>query len=244
IVNSPLSELAVVGFEYGMSYESPHNLIVWEAQFGDFFNGAQVIIDTYISSGELKWLRQSGLVMLLPHGYDGAGPEHSSCRIERLDILDESIPNNPNMHIVNPTTPAQYFHVLRRQMKRDFRKPLIIATPKLLLRSPVAVSNFEDMLHGTTFLPIIGNKSVDDDNKVEKIVFVSGKIYYDLIKERQNKKIEDKELCPFPKSDIEEELKKYTNAKEFIWCQEEPQNNGAYTFVEPRLRQLLSSKQE
>ncbi|RIB30188.1 dehydrogenase E1 and transketolase domain-containing protein 1 [Gigaspora rosea] len=258
IVNSPLSELAVVGFEYGMSYESPHNLVIWEAQFGDFFNGAQVNIDTYISSGEVKWLRQSGLVMLLPHGYDGAGPEHSSCRIERFlqltndkfDILDENIPSNPNMHIVNPTTPAQYFHVLRRQMKRNFRKPLIIATPKILLRSPVAVSDIEDMLHGTTFLPIIEDKSVNDD-KVEKIIFVSGKLYYDLVKERQNKKLEDKvaiirfeELCPFPKSDVEKELKKYTNAKEFIWCQEEPQNNGAYTFIEPRLKQLLPSEQK
>ncbi|CAG8589948.1 16970_t:CDS:10 [Dentiscutata erythropus] len=227
IVNSPLSELAVVGFEYGMSYESPHNLVIWEAQFGDFFNGAQVVIDTYVSSGEVKWLRQSGLVMLLPHGYDGAGPEHSSY---------ESIPNNPNMHIVNLTTPAQYFHVLRRQMKRNFRKPLIIATPKILLKSPNAVSDFEDMLDETT---------------VEKIIFVSGKLYYDLVKERQSKKLEDKiaiirfeELCPFPKSDVEKELKKYTNAKEFIWCQEEPQNNGAYTFIEPRLKQLLPSEQK
>ncbi|CAG8511090.1 14369_t:CDS:10, partial [Dentiscutata heterogama] len=241
IVNSPLSELAVVGFEYGMSCESPHNLVIWEAQFGDFFNGAQVVIDTYVSSGEVKWLRQSGLVMLLPHGYDGAGPEHSSY---------ESIPNNPNMHIVNPTTPAQYFHVLRRQMKRNFRKPLIIATPKILLKSPNAVSDFEDMLHENTFLPIIEDKSVNDDN-VEKIIFVSGKLYYDLVKVRQSKKLEDKiaiirfeELCPFPKSDVEKELKKYTNAKEFIWCQEEPQNNGAYTFIEPRLKQLLPSEQK
>ncbi|CAG8448225.1 3748_t:CDS:10 [Gigaspora rosea] len=241
ISDQGMLEASVVGFEYGMSYESPHNLVIWEAQFGDFFNGAQVNIDTYISSGEVKWLRQSGLVMLLPHGYDGAGPEHSSY---------ENIPSNPNMHIVNPTTPAQYFHVLRRQMKRNFRKPLIIATPKILLRSPVAVSDIEDMLHGTTFLPIIEDKSVNDD-KVEKIIFVSGKLYYDLVKERQNKKLEDKvaiirfeELCPFPKSDVEKELKKYTNAKEFIWCQEEPQNNGAYTFIEPRLKQLLPSEQK
>ncbi|CAG8546415.1 38028_t:CDS:10 [Gigaspora margarita] len=224
ISDQGMLEASVVGFEYGMSYESPHNLVIWEAQFGDFFNGAQVNIDTYISSGEVKWLRQSGLVMLLPHGYDGAGPEHSSCRIERFLQANESIPSNPNMHIVNPTTPAQYFHV--------------------------AVSDLEDMLHGTTFLPIIEDKSVNDD-KVEKIIFVSGKLYYDLVKERQNKKLEDKvaiirfeELCPFPKSVVEKELKKYTNAKEFIWCQEEPQNNGAYTFIEPRLKQLLPSEQK
>ncbi|CAG8435886.1 6888_t:CDS:10 [Diversispora eburnea] len=247
VTNSNLSEFAVLGFEYGMSCESPNILNIWEAQFGDFFNGAQVVIDTYISSGEVKWLRQSGLVMLLPHGYDGAGPEHSSCRIERFDVLDESIPINPNMHIVNPTTPAQYFHVLRRQMKRNFRKPLIVVAPKILLRSSVAVSNFEEMTPRTTFLPVLGDFSISDYLKVEKVIFVSGKIYYDLVKAKQDKNINDKfaiirveELCPFPKQDIEIELKKYNNVNEFIWCQEEPQNNGAYTFMEPRLNQLLS----
>ncbi|CAG8496484.1 15859_t:CDS:10 [Acaulospora morrowiae] len=259
VVNSNLSELAVVGFEYGMSCESPNNLNIWEAQFGDFFNGAQVIIDTYVSSGEVKWLRQSGLVMLLPHGYDGAGPEHSSCRIERFlqlandrfNVLDGEIPINPNMHIVNPTTPAQYFHVLRRQMKRNFRKPLIIASPKILLRSPAAVSNFGEMTPGTTFLPILGDSSVTNHSKVGKIIFVSGKVYYDLVKERVKRGVEEKfaiirieELCPFPKQDIESELIKYDNVEEFIWCQEEPQNNGAYTFMESRLNQLLPNKQK
>ncbi|CAB4445777.1 unnamed protein product [Rhizophagus irregularis] len=259
VANSNLSELAVVGFEYGMSIENPNNLNLWEAQFGDFFNGAQVIIDTYISSGEVKWLRQSGLVMLLPHGYDGAGPEHSSCRIERflqlsndrLDVLNDNIPINPNMHIINPTTPAQYFHALRRQLKRNFRKPLIIMTPKILLRSPAAVSNFEEMISGTTFLPVLGNDNILEKSKIEKVVFVCGKLYYDLVKERQNKKLENKvaiirveELCPFPRKDIEQELSNYNNVQEFIWCQEEPQNNGAFTFIEQRLNQILPNNQK
>ncbi|CAG8509363.1 17737_t:CDS:10 [Funneliformis caledonium] len=238
VVNSNLSELAVIGFEYGMSIESPNNLNIWEAQFGDFFNGAQIIIDTYITSGEVKWLRQSGLVMLLPHGYDGAGPEHSSCRIERFlqlsndrfDVLNDNLPINPNMHIINPTTPAQYFHALRRQD---------------------AVSNFEDMISGTTFLPILGDNTISDKSKVEKVVFVCGKLYYDLVKERHKKKLEDKvaivrveELCPFPKKDIEKELTDYNNIHEFIWCQEEPQNNGAFTFIEPRLNQTLPNERK
>ncbi|CAH1764844.1 3715_t:CDS:10, partial [Entrophospora sp. SA101] len=206
VANSNLSELAVVGFEYGMSSESPNNLIIWEAQFGDFFNGAQIIIDTYISSGEAKWLRQSGLVMLLPHGYDGAGPEHSSARIERFlqltndrfDVLNDNSPINTNMHIVNPSTPAQYFHVLRRQ---------------------IAVSNIEDMLPGTTFNPVLCDIDVKDYTKVEKLVFISGKIYYELLKERENRNLND--------------------SIAFIRIEEESQNNGAYTFIEPRLSQLL-----
>ncbi|CAJ0902185.1 8320_t:CDS:10 [Entrophospora sp. SA101] len=233
VANSNLSELAVVGFEYGMSSESPNNLIIWEAQFGDFFNGAQIIIDTYISSGEAKWLRQSGLVMLLPHGYDGAGPEHSSARIERFlqltndrfDVLNDNSPINTNMHIVNPSTPAQYFHVLRRQ---------------------IAVSNIEDMLPGTTFNPVLCDIDVKDYTKVEKLVFISGKIYYELLKERENRNLNDsiafiriEELCPFPKYDLEPVINKYQNVKDYIWCQEESQNNGAYTFIEPRLSQLL-----
>ncbi|RIA85155.1 thiamine diphosphate-binding protein [Glomus cerebriforme] len=259
VANSNLSELAVVGFEYGMSIENPNNLNLWEAQFGDFFNGAQIIIDTYISSGEAKWLRQSGLVMLLPHGYDGAGPEHSSCRIERflqlsndrIDVLNDIIPINPNMHIINPTTPAQYFHALRRQLKRNFRKPLIVMTPKILLKSAAAVSDFEEMMPSTTFLPVIGNNTISEKSKIEKIIFVCGKLYYDLVKERQNKKLVDKvaivrieELCPFPKKDIEQELNNYNNVEEFVWCQEEPQNNGAFTFIEPRLNQILPNGQK
>ncbi|CAG8608971.1 10192_t:CDS:10 [Paraglomus brasilianum] len=254
VTNSNLSELAVVGFEYGMSIESPNNLNIWEAQFGDFFNGAQVIIDTYISSGEVKWLRQSGLVLLLPHGYDGAGPEHSSCRIERwlqlsndrFDVLNEKIPVNLNMHIVNPTTPAQYFHALRRQLKRNYRKPLIVVAPKTLLRLPAAASDLNDMTPGTSFRPILGDTAITNKQSIEKIVFVSGKFYYDLFKERQAKKLEDRiaivrieELTPFPKEDIVNEMKTYSNANDFIWCQEEPLNNGAYTFMAPRLTQIL-----
>ncbi|RUS30552.1 thiamine diphosphate-binding protein [Jimgerdemannia flammicorona] len=256
VANSNLSEMAVLGFEYGMSWETPRSLNIWEAQFGDFFNSAQVIIDTYLSSGETKWLRQSGLVMLLPHGYDGGGPEHSSCRVERFlqlcddrfDVLDNSIPVNPNMHVVNCTTPAQYFHVLRRQMKRNFRKPLVVAAPKTLLKLSAAVSNFTDMIPGTTFQPILADPIIQDASKVDRVVFVSGKLYYDLLKERQTRGVQDRvalvrveELCPFPKNELVNEVTRFKNAQEFVWCQEEPQNNGAYTFMEPRLSQLLPS---
>ncbi|KAF9304608.1 putative 2-oxoglutarate dehydrogenase E1 component DHKTD1, mitochondrial [Linnemannia elongata] len=202
-----------------------------------------------------KWLRQSGLVMLLPHGYDGAGPEHSSCRIERwlqmtndsFDVKDPSIKANTNMHVVNPTTPAQYFHLLRRQMKRDFRKPLIVVGPKTLLRLPTATSSLEDMAPGTTFEPVLGDaKTEEDPSSVEKVLFVSGKLYYDLIKERQTKGADEKvaivrveELSPFPKEGLKQQIETYSGAKEFTWIQEEPQNGGAYSFMEPRIRQLL-----
>ncbi|KAL1921370.1 uncharacterized protein VTP21DRAFT_11086 [Calcarisporiella thermophila] len=253
VANSNLSELAVLSFEYGMSWETPNTLCIWEAQFGDFFNGAQVVIDTYISSSEAKWNRQSGIVMLLPHGYDGAGPEHSSCRVERFlqlcnDRFDASDIGraNVNMHVVNCTTPAQYFHALRRQMKRDFRKPLIVVSPKALLRSPVAVSNLEDMAPGTSFQPVIGD-NINAFN-VRKVVFVSGKLYYDLVKERQARGMEDQvalvrveELCPFPAQGLAAEIERYQNAEEFVWCQEESQNSGAYTFMAPRLEKLLPS---
>ncbi|KAF9081907.1 hypothetical protein BGX23_000308, partial [Mortierella sp. AD031] len=255
VANSSLSELAVLAFETGMSYETPKMLNIWEAQFGDFFNSAQVTIDTYVSSAETKWLRQSGLVMLLPHGYDGAGPEHSSCRIERwlqmtndsFDVKDPSVKANTNMHVVNPTTPAQYFHLLRRQMKRDFRKPLIVVGPKTLLRLPTATSSLEDMAPGTTFEPVLGDsKTEEDPSAVEKVLFVSGKLYYDLVKERQTKGADEKvaivrveELSPFPKEGLKQQIETYSGAKEFTWIQEEPQNGGAYSFMEPRIRQLL-----
>ncbi|KAF9403025.1 hypothetical protein BGZ94_004739, partial [Podila epigama] len=255
VANSSLSELAVLAFETGMSYETPKMLNIWEAQFGDFFNSAQVTIDTYVSSAETKWLRQSGLVMLLPHGYDGAGPEHSTCRIERwlqmtsdsFNVTDPSIKVNTNMHVVNPTTPAQYFHLLRRQMKRNFRKPLIVVGPKTLLRLPTAVSTFEDMAPGTSFEPVLGDSATEQDpSSVEKVLFVSGKLYYDLVKERQTKGCDDKvaivrveELSPFPKEGIQKQIETYSGAKDFTWIQEEPQNGGAYSFMEPRIRQLL-----
>ncbi|KAF9163639.1 hypothetical protein DFQ26_002295 [Actinomortierella ambigua] len=255
VANSSLSELAVLGFEAGMSYETPKMLNIWEAQFGDFFNSAQVTIDTYVSSAETKWLRQSGLVMLLPHGYDGAGPEHSSCRIERwlqmtndtYDMTDAEYKPNTNMHVVNPTTPAQYFHLLRRQMKRDFRKPLIVVGPKTLLRLPTAVSTLEEMGPDTTFEPVLGDAQTQDKPEaVEKVLFVSGKLYYDLVKERETQGATDKvaivrveELSPFPKQGLQEEIERYADAKEFTWIQEEPQNGGAFSFMEPRIRQLL-----
>jgi len=253
VANSSLSELAVLGFEYGLSIESPYTLSIWEAQFGDFFNSAQVIIDTYISSGETKWLKQSGLVMLLPHGFDGAGPEHSSCRIERFlqlsndpFVYSDPSPVNPNIHVVNCTTPAQYFHVLRRQMSRNYRKPLIIATPKTLLRSPLAVSSLEDMKESTQFQPVLADHIVSSPENIKRVLFVSGKLYYDLNQQRMKLSLQNdisiiriEELTPFPKHEIMNQLSKYPNAKEFYWCQEESQNGGAYSFVSPRLSQLL-----
>jgi len=252
VVNSPLSEEACLGFEYGMSVENPNHLIIWEAQFGDFFNGAQIIIDTFISGGEAKWLMQSGLVMLLPHGYDGAGPEHSSCRIERFLQLSDSQEDaadgdSVNMHIVNPTTPAQYFHLLRQQMVRNFRKPLIVVGPKLLLRLPAAVSSLEEMGPGTHFKPVLGDNSVDSTS-VSRVVFCSGKHYYALAKQREATNSMDtaivrlESLCPFPVEMIRQEMKRFPGAKEFVWSQEEHRNMGAWSFVSPRFDNLLGIK--
>ncbi|TPX37988.1 oxoglutarate dehydrogenase (succinyl-transferring) [Synchytrium microbalum] len=255
IANSSLSELAVLGFEYGISWETPNRLCIWEAQFGDFFNGAQVMIDTYVASSETKWLRQSGIVISLPHGYDGAGPEHSSCRVERwLQLCDQPIditsPANVNMHVANPTLPSQYFHLLRRQMLRPYRRPLIVVGPKVLLKHAVAVSSLSDMAPGTSFLPVLADPGVSNPEKVEKVAFVSGKLYYELAKEREAKKMNDRvavirleELCPFPAEHLKAEIAKFSNAKSFYWIQEEPENNGACSFVEPRLRQLLGSNE-
>ncbi|KAM6154805.1 2-oxoadipate dehydrogenase complex component E1 [Erethizon dorsatum] len=254
VSNSPLSEEAVLGFEYGMSIESPKLLPIWEAQFGDFFNGAQIIFDTFISGGEAKWLLQSGIVVLLPHGYDGAGPEHSSCRIERFlqlcDSAEEGVDGDTvNMFVVHPTTPAQYFHLLRRQMVRDFRKPLIVASPKILLRFPAAVSTLQEMAPGTAFRPVIGDPSVDPKN-VKTLVFCCGKHFYALLKQRESlgpKKhdfaiIRIEELCPFPLDSLQEEMSKYKHVKDFIWSQEEPQNMGPWFFVSPRFEKQLACK--
>ena len=252
IANSELSELAVLGFEYGMSIENSKGLYIWEAQFGDFFNGAQIIIDTYLSNGEAKWMRQSGLVMLLPHGFDGAGPEHSSCRIERfLQMTDSSLDgpdgDNVNMFVVNPSTPAQYFHLLRRQMKRTFRKPLVVAGPKTLLRLSAAVSSMEEMGPGTSFKPVLGDSETDPTN-VKKVVFCSGKIFYDIDKKRKEEGRTDlavvrvEELCPFPAEEIKAELGRYPSDAEKVWVQEEPENMGAWTFVGPRFENQLSYK--
>ncbi|XP_012870221.1 PREDICTED: probable 2-oxoglutarate dehydrogenase E1 component DHKTD1, mitochondrial [Dipodomys ordii] len=254
VSNSPLSEEAVLGFEYGMSIESPKLLPLWEAQFGDFFNGAQIIFDTFISGGEAKWLLQSGIVILLPHGYDGAGPDHSSCRIERFlqmcDSTEEGVDGDMvNMFVVHPTTPVQYFHLLRRQMVRNFRKPLIVASPKLLLRFPAAVSTLQEMAPGTTFKPVIGDSSVDP-NKVKTLVFCCGKHFYALLKHRESlgaKKhdfaiIRIEELCPFPLDSLWQEMNKYKHVKDFIWSQEEPQNMGPWSFVSPRFEKQLACK--
>lgn len=252
IANSDLSEFGVLGFEYGVSIESPRTLTVWEAQFGDFFNGAQIIIDTFITSGEAKWLKQSGLVMLLPHGYDGAGPEHSSCRLERfLQLTDSDMfkvdTERVNMNIVNPTTPAQYFHVLRRQMKRPYRKPLVVVGPKTILRLSNAVSTLKEMDVGTSFQPVLTDSEVDH-SKVTRLMFCSGKIYYDLIQRRAETKddstaiIRIEELCPFPAEAIKEQLSHFYFANEFVWCQEEHQNMGAYSFIAPRFENLIGHK--
>ncbi|KAJ2362481.1 hypothetical protein H4S01_004758, partial [Coemansia sp. RSA 2610] len=261
VANSNLSELAVLGFEYGVSIQSPSVLPIWEAQFGDFNNTAQVIIDTYISSGESKWLRQSGLVMLLPHGYDGAGPEHSSSRIERflqlcntpMDMSNEGATQNPNMHVAVPTTPAQIFHLLRRQMTRNYRKPLVVAGPKTLLRLSAATSTLDDMAPGTTFQPVLPDVLTKSPEKVKRIVLVAGKLYYDLAKahDQQPAEIKDKvaivrleEICPFPHEQLARELGRFSNAQEYVWCQEETMNAGVFTFVQPRIQSILPGKHQ
>ncbi|KDQ09592.1 hypothetical protein BOTBODRAFT_116863 [Botryobasidium botryosum FD-172 SS1] len=254
LANSSLSEFAVLGFEYGMSWENPNMLPIWEAQFGDFFNGAQVIIDTFISSSETKWLKQSGLVMLLPHGLDGAGPEHSSCRIERMLQLTNApfAPTesaNVNMHVVNPTTPAQYFHLLRRQLKRNFRKPLIVAAPKGLLRLPAAASSLQDFAPGTRFLPVI-SPSVSQNATPERVLILSGKVYYEVMKEIDARALAERvqvvrleEIAPFPFTQLGEALQGLgvQSGTEVYWVQEEAKNQGAWSFVEPRLGEVLKA---
>lgn len=241
IWNSLLSEYGVVGFEYGYSVRNPQTLVLWEAQFGDFANCAQVIIDQFIASGETKWLRMSGLVMLLPHGYEGQGPEHSSARLERyLQLCAEN-----NMFVCNITTPANYFHALRRQLKLDYRKPMILMEPKSLLRHKLAVSALADFGPGTRFKPVIGE--IDDlgaDNKVRRVVICSGKVYYDLLAERREKGIKDvailrlEQLYPFPEAALAAELKRYPEA-DIVWCQEETENGGAWHFADRRIEAAL-----
>lgn len=241
--DSPLSEAAVLGFEYGFSLAEPNSLILWEAQFGDFVNGAQVLIDQFISSGEAKWLRMSGLVMLLPHGYEGQGPEHSSARMERF--LQNSAEDN--WQVANCTTPANYFHILRRQMNRDFRKPLIIMTPKSLLRHKLATSTKDMFLTNSSFHRILWDDDKDDLAKgknIKRVVLCSGKVYYDLLAERRERKIKNvmilrmEQLYPFPSKSLTEELKQYPNA-EIIWCQEEPRNMGSWHFINEKIEDVL-----
>ena len=243
IYNSPLSEAAVLGFDYGYSLEYPKMLGLWEAQFGDFVNAAQTIIDQFIVSAESKWQQPSGIVLLLPHGYEGQGPEHSSARIERF--LQECAEDN--IQVCNLSNAAQYFHVLRRQMKRDFIKPLIIATPKSLLRAKYASSPAEEFIHGR-FNEILGSPETGPADKVKRIIFCSGKVYYDLLKYRSDRKIDDaaiiriEQLYPLAEKRLREMLKPFPKAAKLVWCQEEPQNMGAWTFIEPRLRTLFCTE--
>jgi 2-oxoglutarate dehydrogenase E1 component len=242
IVDSPLSEAAVLGFEYGYSLADPRTLVLWEAQFGDFANGAQVIIDQFLCSGEAKWLRMSGLVMLLPHGYEGQGPEHSSARIERyLQLCGED-----NIQVCNLTTAANYFHALRRQIRRPFRKPLVIATPKSLLRAREVASRLDAMGPGTSFHRVIDDPATPaDGSRIRRVVLCSGKVYFDLARARADKHADSvalvrvEQLYPFPFSALGRVLARYRNA-EIIWCQEEPQNMGAWVFVDRRIEQVLA----
>jgi 2-oxoglutarate dehydrogenase E1 component len=243
VVDSFLSELAVLGFEYGYSLAEPSALTLWEGQFGDFANGAQMVIDQFIASGEIKWLRMSGLVMLLPHGYEGQGPEHSSARLERfLQLCGED-----NMQVVNCTTPANFFHALRRQVRRNFRKPLIVMTPKSLLRHKLAVSPLADMAAGSRFKRVIPEiDTIAKDADVKRLIFTSGKLYYELLEARREQKIDDialvrvEQYYPFPALEIEAALKKYPGA-EVAWAQEEPQNMGAWTFIRPRINDVMEA---
>jgi 2-oxoglutarate dehydrogenase E1 component len=245
VLDSPLSEASVLGFEYGYTLTNPHSLVMWEAQFGDFVNGAQVIIDQFISSGEAKWLRMSGLVMLLPHAYEGQGPEHSSGRMERfLQLCAEY-----NWQVVNCTTPANYFHVLRRQLRRNIRKPLIIFTPKGLLRHKMAVSSMTDMGPGSKFNRVYDDvdKNVRSNKNVQRVILCSGKVYYDLLVERIERKINNvaiiriEQLYPFPEDALTQVLTNYRSAKEVVWCQEEPENMGAWQYIDYRIEKVITN---
>ncbi|MBY0462123.1 MAG: 2-oxoglutarate dehydrogenase E1 component, partial [Alphaproteobacteria bacterium] len=240
IYNSSLSESAVLGFEYGYSISNPNTLVLWEAQFGDFANGAQIIIDQFISSAQAKWLRLSGLVLLLPHGLEGQGPEHSSARLERY--LQLSAENN--WQVVNCTTPANYFHVLRRQLKTPNRLPLVIMTPKSLLRHKLAVSPLEDLGVGTYFKKVLPDTEIAS-NTAKRVILCSGKVYYDLLQRR--KEMQDKsialirleQLYPFPTEELIKVIESYKEA-EIVWCQEEPKNMGAWSFVRPHLERVMN----
>jgi len=245
VTDSVLSEEAVMGFEYGFSTTEPHCLTIWEGQFGDFCNGAQVIIDQFISSGEAKWGRLSGLALFLPHGYEGQGPEHSSARLERFLQLCAEF----NMQVCIPSTPAQMFHMLRRQMVRSLRKPLIVMTPKSLLRHPLSVSRLEELATGG-FYTVIDDLDDLQASAVKRVVFCSGKVYFDLLKSRREAKVDSvaivrlEQLYPFPSDEYEAVLRKYSNAHEIVWCQEEPQNQGGWYQIRHRLQSKLGPQHE
>ncbi|MFC2970360.1 2-oxoglutarate dehydrogenase E1 component [Acidimangrovimonas pyrenivorans] len=249
VIDSMLSEYAVLGFEYGYSLAEPNALTMWEAQFGDFANGAQIMFDQFISSGERKWLRMSGLVMLLPHGFEGQGPEHSSARLERfLQLCAED-----NWIVANVSTPANYFHILRRQLHRSFRKPLVLMTPKSLLRHPLCISDAEDFTTGSRFHRVLWDDAekghsetkLAADDKIKRVVLCSGKVYYDLLAERDARGIDDvylmrvEQFYPFPAISLVKELERFKGA-EMVWCQEEPKNQGAWTFIEPNIEWVLT----
>jgi 2-oxoglutarate dehydrogenase E1 component len=244
VFDSPLSEFGVLGFEYGFAMADPKTLVMWEAQFGDFANGAQVMIDQFIAAGEAKWLRANGLVMLLPHGYEGQGPEHSSARLERyLQLCAED-----NIQVANCTTPSNYFHILRRQMLRPFRKPLVIMTPKSLLRHKRAVSTLADMGEGSSFHRCLDDLATLDPAKVKRLVLCSGKVYYELADERDAQKREDvyilrvEQLYPFPGDVIADYAGRFPGLEAVVWCQEEPKNAGAWSFVEPLIEDALGRR--
>ncbi|WP_432200205.1 2-oxoglutarate dehydrogenase E1 component [Erythrobacter sp. W53] len=242
VYDSILSEYGVLGFEYGFAMADPKTLVMWEAQFGDFANGAQIMIDQFIASGEAKWLRANGLVMLLPHGYEGQGPEHSSARLERFLQLCA----NDNIQVCNITTPANYFHVLRRQMLRSFRKPLVIMSPKSLLRHPMAKSDRDEFLGDHHFMRIKSDTTDIADKKIKRLVLCSGKVAYDLIQKRDEEGLKDvsivriEQLYPFPGDPLAVRLKRMTNLEEVVWCQEEPRNNGSWFFVNEKIEASLS----
>ncbi|HKD21068.1 MAG TPA: 2-oxoglutarate dehydrogenase E1 component [Rhizomicrobium sp.] len=252
VTDSLLSEYAVLGFEYGYSTAEPRALVLWEAQFGDFANGAQIIIDQFIASGEMKWLRMCGLVMLLPHGYEGQGPEHSSARLERyLQLCAQD-----NIQVACPTTPANYFHVLRRQVHRPFRKPLILMTPKSLLRHKRCISFLSDMEPGSSFHRVFRDQAeavpgattvkLVPDDKIQRVVLCTGKVYFDLMEEREKRNetriqlLRVEQLYPFPEEALAQELRRFPKA-EIVWCQEEPKNQGAWTFVQPRIEETIAA---
>jgi 2-oxoglutarate dehydrogenase E1 component len=241
VYDSPLSEYGVLGFEYGFAMADPKSLVLWEAQFGDFANGAQIIIDQYIAAAEAKWLRANGLVLLLPHGYEGQGPEHSSARLERFLQLCA----DDNIQVCNITSPANYFHVLRRQMLRPFRKPLVIMTPKSLLRHPMAKSSADEFVSTSHFKRILSDRMEIADGQIQRLILCSGKVAYDLMTKREEAGLTDvsivrlEQLYPFPGEPLAVRLRRMTGLKEVIWCQEEPKNNGAWFFVESRIEAAL-----